>query len=561
MEALHSGQEALLAADKARGLGYKSGNVRVRVKQVDSPKGQVYVGFIDGFEAWVQRDELEAVASTQKSHWKPESHGVPRNQSEEGEEGLLKSSHTFELCEAIQSLWKHLGLEAEEDATEVVRKCLEPYLGAKYANVKTTKGAKFRALTLSYFAGNDGALGNLMAVFEKTGLEKAKDDLAKNPRADDKMKQEKLARTQQDIKKVWDAVEKARTLLKDQRRDAWLPKWLSSFLVPEVVASRTKEADGNGDRHEDDTSGWLAKHAGTLCHLLPGLGGVNYERSLNVVGDRPRGTKGEVDGLLLREGQLAAIVECKHGVGSIYDDLTGLCKLVELLYAYKTIEYSEDWQTELCNYMEKRCKKEHAVYDRNWRSLPLFADGNAMVPDPRSFPLRIVNQKVRKTQAEFETKPERKGTKGAKQPNEKTKKLNVTLPWDADKPALPVMYFLGSAGDGQTTSLRRLLRPSVQKQERGKLLNRSFPPTGAKEGSGMELVPPSNSQSSWGVKVTFAQAEVAHAEQQINSRLGDIASLLESGRLFFYVNTPRGFERILHESKSTEEVSPASENR
>ena len=59
-EALHSGQEALLAADKARGLGYKSGNVRVRVKQVDSPKGQVYVGFIDGFEAWVQRDELEA---------------------------------------------------------------------------------------------------------------------------------------------------------------------------------------------------------------------------------------------------------------------------------------------------------------------------------------------------------------------------------------------------------------------------------------------------------------------------------------------------------------------
>ena len=55
--------------------------------------------------------------------------------------------------------------------------------------------------------------------------------------------------------------------------------------------------------------------------------------------------------------------------------------------------------------------------------------------------------------------------------------------------------------------------------------------------------------------------QVAHAEQQINSRLGDIASLLESGRLFFYVNTPRGFERILHESKSTEEVSPASENR
>ena len=61
-EALFSGKELLLADDRARILGYKDGNVKVRVKQVDHATGRVCVGVDDGMqEAWVFKDELRPV--------------------------------------------------------------------------------------------------------------------------------------------------------------------------------------------------------------------------------------------------------------------------------------------------------------------------------------------------------------------------------------------------------------------------------------------------------------------------------------------------------------------
>ncbi|CAE7200430.1 unnamed protein product [Symbiodinium natans] len=60
--ALFSGKELLLADDRARILGYKDGNVKVRVKQVDHATGRVCVGVDDGMqEAWVFKDELRPV--------------------------------------------------------------------------------------------------------------------------------------------------------------------------------------------------------------------------------------------------------------------------------------------------------------------------------------------------------------------------------------------------------------------------------------------------------------------------------------------------------------------
>eukprot|EP00434_Breviolum_minutum_P006460 symbB.v1.2.005703.t1/scaffold330.1/size228242/5 len=116
--------------------------------------------------------------------------------------------------------------------------------------------------------------------------------------------------------------------------------------------------------------------------------------------------------------------------------------------------------------------------------------------------------------------------------------LIVKLPEDVE-----VKYFMGFLPEGDEGELERLLRPSVLRLEKGRLLQSAFS-SGRAARCSMDLVA-SEGDAAPTVEVTLPEDQVAQAQERVNAFLRDVEVRMEQGKLSIHIRVAEEEKKLL----------------